>query len=298
MNIKAWLKAFRLRTLPLSLSSIGMGTFLAAWKGFFDSSVFAACVLTTVLLQILSNLANDFGDTQHGADHDEREGPLRSVQTGEISAQQMKTAIILFVILSLISGVGLLFIAFEDTKNILIFLGIGITCILAAIFYTMGKKPYGYMGLGDISVLLFFGIVGVGATYYLFARSFDLFILLPAISTGLFAVAVLNINNIRDIKSDTKAGKMSIPVRLGPTNARLYHWFLLVLAIGLALVFTFIHYEGPLQLAFLLVTPLVLKNALGIQRETTSSKLDPYLKQMALTSLLFMVIFGSGLLMT
>jgi 1,4-dihydroxy-2-naphthoate octaprenyltransferase len=164
MNVQVWLKAFRLRTLPLALSSIGMGTFLAAYQGEFDGWIFLLCCLTTIFLQILSNLANDYGDTIHGADHADRVGPSRAVQSGLISQSQMNKALLIFIVLSLLSGVYLLLLALDDWLSVLLFLGIGLLAILAAIFYTMGKKPYGYAGFGDISVLIFFGFVGVAGS--------------------------------------------------------------------------------------------------------------------------------------
>ena len=158
MEIKPWIHAFRLRTLPLALSSIAMGGFLAAASGKFNAFIFALCCLTTILLQVLSNLANDYGDSVNGADHAGRTGPLRAVQSGSISAHEMRGGVILFVALSLISGIGLMLVSFGlNFKMLLFFLGLGLLSILAAIAYTVGRKPYGYIGLGDVSVLIFFG---------------------------------------------------------------------------------------------------------------------------------------------
>jgi 1,4-dihydroxy-2-naphthoate octaprenyltransferase len=201
--MKHWVSAFRLRTLPLALSSIMMGGFLAASVNAFQWDIFLLCISTTIFLQVLSNLANDYGDSIHGADSVDRKGPSRAVQSGKISANQMKTGIIVFVLLSLISGVSLLFVAFGLNWNaILFFLGLGILSILAAIAYTVGKRPYGYAGLGDISVFIFFGLIGVLGSLYLFIHELKWEYILPAISCGVFAVGVLNINNIRDIESD------------------------------------------------------------------------------------------------
>src|SRR3977135_2336861 len=171
MELKPWLSAFRLRTLPLALSCIGMGGFLAANAGKFDTLIFILCCLTTVFLQVLSNLANDYGDSVNGADHAERSGPKRSVQSGTISLQQMKRAVAFFVLLCLVSGVSLLLVSLGwNVKVFLFFFGLGVLSILAAITYTVGKKPYGYAGLGDLSVLIFFGAVGVMGSIYLFTR--------------------------------------------------------------------------------------------------------------------------------
>src|ERR1044071_982876 len=226
--IGPWISAFRLRTLPLSLSCIGMAAFLAAAAGKFDALLFAFCCLTTIFLQILSNLANDYGDSVNGADHAGRKGPQRAVQSGAITSSQMKNAVVLFTVLCLLSGIGLLFLAFGlDWSALLFFLVLGLLCIAAAIAYTVGRKPYGYAGLGDLSVLIFFGLVGVMGSLYLFTRRVNYTDILPALSCGFFSIAVLNVNNIRDIESDREAGKFSIPVRIGRSKAIMYHWFLL-----------------------------------------------------------------------
>src|SRR5882724_11777896 len=183
--MKVWLEAFRLRTLPLSLSCIGMGGFLAATQNKFNGLIFFLCCSTTIFLQILSNLSNDYGDTVNGADHAGRKGPQRAVQSGVISPTQMKTAIFIFIVLCLISGVSLLYISFgAELKSFLIFLGLGLLSIAAAIAYTVGRKPYGYIGLGDLSVLIFFGLVGVMGSQYLFTKEFSLPLALPALSCG------------------------------------------------------------------------------------------------------------------
>lgn len=297
MKIKPWIIAFRLRTLPLALASIGMGSFLAAARGKFELSIFSFCALTTVLLQILSNLANDYGDTVNGADGLDRTGPVRMVQSGQISLTAMRAAIIIFVFLSLISGLYLLYLAFAvDWEAILFFLGLGLLSILSAITYTAGRKPYGYAGLGDLSVLIFFGLIGVLGSYYLFTQQISWELVLPAISCGAFSVAVLNLNNIRDIESDKKAGKYSIPVRIGREKAVTYHWSLILLGIATAIVYTILNFKTPWQLLFLLVLPLLIKNGTAVAKKKESDQLDPYLRQMALTTLLFVLLFGVGLL--
>jgi 1,4-dihydroxy-2-naphthoate octaprenyltransferase len=297
-NTRIWIKAFRLRTLPLAVSCIAMGGFLASAAGAFRWDIFSLCVLTTIFLQILSNLANDYGDSIHGADSVDRKGPSRAVQSGAVTSTQMRNAVILFVLLSLISGIALLLVSFGlQWKAIFFFFGLGVLSILAAIAYTVGKKPYGYAGLGDFSVLIFFGFVGVMGSYYLFTKAVTGLEILPALSCGLFSIAVLNINNIRDIESDRKAGKFSIPVRIGRDKAILYHWFLLVTGISAALVYTIVRFESYWQLIFLLTLPLFLINANAISRKP-SHELDPFLKQMALSTLLFVVLFGLGLVLS
>ena len=252
------------------------------------------CVTTTIFLQILSNLANDYGDSINGADSAERKGPSRAVQSGAISAEQMKFAVVFFIILCLVSGIALLFVSFGLNWNaILFFFGLGLLSIVAAIAYTVGKKPYGYAGLGDLSVLLFFGLVGVMGSYYLFTQRLSWYEILPALSCGFFSIGVLNINNIRDIESDKKAGKFSIPVRIGRQKAITYHWFLLISGLLSSTVYSLLTYQSPWQFLFLLSAPLFIKNVLTISQKP-SSELDPYLKQMALSTLLFVILFGIG----
>ena len=293
---QAWLYAIRLRTLPLALSSIFMGSFLAAYDNAFRWQVFVLAAFTTIFLQILSNLANDYGDSIHGADSLERQGPIRAVQSGVISLGEMKRAMIIFVILSLLSGVLLIFVALNDWKLFLIFLGIGLAAIVAAITYTSGKNPYGYAGLGDLSVFLFFGLIGVLGTFYLHTMGISLPIILPAISLGLFSTAVLNINNVRDIASDTLAGKKSIPVRVGRRNAVIYNWILLVSGNAMLVVFAFLTGNWGVLLAFFTV-PLMLAIGYGVQHKQQAAELDPYLKKMALSTLIWVILFGIGLLL-
>ncbi len=286
----------RPRTLPLAIASIVMGTFLAAANEHLNWPVAILSLLTAVLLQILSNLANDYGDYIHGADHIDRAGPSRAVQSGEISANVMKRVIGLFILLSIISGLMTLWFAFGNDllSFFLLFVLLGAAAIGAAITYTAGKRPYGYAGLGDIAVLVFFGWVGVLGSFFLQAGHIDWPILLPASSTGLLTVAVLNVNNIRDIESDKKAGKYSIPVRLGPRLARIYHWWLLILATLLAIIYVLVNFQNYGQLLFLVVIPLLWKHGTAVQNTDSPLKLNPMLKQISLITLLFVLTFGVG----
>lgn len=294
--VKAWISAFRPCTLPLALSCIGMGGFMAAAHDAFNGTIVALCVLTTLFLQILSNLANDYGDSKHGADSVHREGPKRAVQAGHIQAAHMKKGMLVFSLLSLVSGLLLLWVAFgaEGLLLFLVFLVLGLAAIWAAINYTAGDKPYGYAGLGDIAVFIFFGLVGVLGTYFLQAQELQAVVILPALVCGFFATAVLNVNNIRDIKSDTMAGKNSVPVRLGPKRARIYHIVLLLGGVLSAAIYVALTFYSIWQLLFVLALPLVLVNGLNVWRKQTAQELDPYLKQMALTTLLFVLLFGIG----
>lgn len=293
---KVWLNAMRLRTLPLTLACVVLGAFLAAADGLFDGVVVLLCVVTAVLLQILSNLANDYGDSIHGADHVERAGPARAVQTGAISAKEMKRAMGLFAVLSAVSGLALVIVAFgmDALPFLLLFLLLGVASIWAAVNYTAGKNPYGYAGLGDIFVLIFFGWVGTLGTVFLQTQFLTWELFLPATSAGLLAVGVLNVNNIRDIDSDKLAGKRSIPVRLGPERARIYHWCLLVMAFVLAGLYAAYTHHSPWQYLFVVAAPLLLRNAIAVSRTNDPIKLNPLLKQMVMAALLFDVLLGLG----
>ncbi len=291
---EAWLHAVRLRTLPLALASIFAGSILAEWKDSFRWEILLLASLTTIFLQILSNLSNDYGDTVHGADSQERQGPVRAVQSGLISLVEMKSAMYLFGVLSLISGLLLLYLAIQDWTLFAIFLALGMAAIWAAITYTSGKNPYGYAGLGDISVFIFFGLLGVLGTYFLHTLSFDLLTLLIGVSIGLFSTAVLNINNIRDIESDKKAGKKSIPVRIGRKAAIRYNWALLAGGYFCLITFAIISGEN-LSLVATLAWPSMMKVGFGVQNAKSSALIDPYLKKMALSTLLWVILFGIGL---
>ncbi len=297
-SINAWIIAARPRTLPLAAASICMGGFLAHFHGQFDWTVFVLTLTTTILLQILSNLANDYGDNKHGADHYGRVGPARMVQSGIIPAIIMKRVMVGIGVITLLVGILLLIqsIGFNSTPFYL-FLFLGISCIAAAINYTSGKNPYGYKGLGDLAVVLFFGLVAVIGTYFLQTYSFQWNNLLPALSCGLFATAVLNINNIRDIESDRKAGKLSIPVRIGRTAATWYHWALLTTGVCCSIIFILLNYSSSWQWIFLLSLPLMIINANAVQSKS-GADLDPYLKQMSLTSLFYVFSFGVGLVLS
>ncbi|MFT6866327.1 MAG: 1,4-dihydroxy-2-naphthoate octaprenyltransferase [Cyclobacteriaceae bacterium] len=293
---KAWIQAFRLRTLPLAFSSILLGAFLAIGNNAFDGLILSLSLLTTLFLQVLSNLANDYGDAQSGVDSSQREGPSRTVQSGLISKSQMKAGLIFCSILALISGVSLIIYAFPGNwKLSILFLILGLGAIAAAIKYTVGKNPYGYSGFGDLFVLIFFGYVGVLGSYFLYAGALDFHMFLPATTCGLFAVAVLNVNNIRDIESDKISGKYSVPVRLGRNKAVYYHWILLALGAGSAIVFAIQSDFYNFDWLFLAVIPLLFLNARAVYVKKTAKELDPFLKQMALTTLLFVLLFGWAL---
>lgn len=290
--MKKWISAARLRTLPLALSSILMAAVLAQSVFMFRWNVFGWSVLTTVLLQVLSNFANDYGDTRNGADSSDRIGPARAVQSGEITPKQMLNAIFFTGAAAFFSGIYLLYVAFGSFSSFYfrVFLGMGLLAIAAAYTYTAGKRPYGYSGLGDISVFLFFGLVGVIAGYFLYTLHFEWALLLPGAACGALAAGVLNINNIRDIGSDQKAGKITIPVRLGRKKALIYHWFLLAVAMGAASAYIYLK-NGNWY--YLLSFPLIILNGIQVSKNTNP---DPYLKTLALTSLVLVVVFGLSII--
>ncbi|MBP9657510.1 MAG: 1,4-dihydroxy-2-naphthoate polyprenyltransferase [Candidatus Promineofilum sp.] len=297
--VTVWIHAMRPRTLPLAMACIIMGTCLAAAEGSFSWIIALLCILTAILLQILSNLANDYGDSLHGADHVERRGPKRAVQSGLVTLEAMRRAIVINVILVIFSGLALLWFAFgvKAFSSTLIFIVLGAAAIGAAIAYTAGKLPYGYVGLGDLFVLLFFGWVGVIGSFFVQTVHFSWLILLPATACGLLAVAVLNVNNIRDLDSDRLAGKRSVPVRLGLERARIYHWLLIIDAIIFAMVYVVIDYTSIWEFLFLLAVPLLIRNGLVISRTDDLPSLNPWLKQMSLASLAFVTLFGLGQIM-
>ncbi len=297
-KVKTWLRAFRLRTLPLSLSSIILGGALAYADQPFSWKTFWLAFATTLFLQILSNLANDYGDYSHGLDNEERAGPPRSVQLGEITPREMKGGIILFIFLSLISGIWLIFSATGNVISLegIIFLVLGLLAIGAAVKYTIGKHPYGYYGLGDLFVYLFFGLTGVLGTYYLNTHYLRADLLLPASALGFLSTGVLNLNNMRDMDSDRKNGKMTLAVLLGPSLSRFYHLALLSLAILFSLIYILLNYHSPWQFIFLIILPPLIENTRAVFAAKSLTILDPLLKKLAMTSLLYAIAFGLGML--
>ena len=297
-KLKMWWETARPKTLPLALASIFTGSALGYWANpqGFNGLVMALCLLTTILLQVLSNFANDYGDHQKGSDTEERIGPLRGIQKGAISEKELKWGLILMVVASFLSGSFLIGIAYENLSDLFAFAGLGILAIVAAITYTVGAKPYGYMGLGDISVLVFFGLLGVGGTYYLQTHGIDSPIILPAIGSGLLASAVLNINNLRDIEQDAKAGKNTLAVRLGAYKGRVYHCILLSVAALCYLAFAVATAISWTNYLFVLAMPLLAKHAIFVYRSQQPSELRPMLAQMSMISLLINILFSLGLL--
>jgi len=296
VKIKSWLKAFRLRTLPLAFSSILLGCFLAAESGTFKWGTAIFALLTTLFLQILSNLANDYGDFVKGTDGDDRVGPERALQSGDISKKEMVMAIFLFSLLALISGICLLIVSLKPSNEFWFFLVLGFLAIAAAIKYTIGKKAYGYQGFGDFFVFIFFGITGVVGTFYLHTQQLIWEILLPASSVGLLSTAVLNLNNMRDYYSDKKCGKKTLVVKIGLAKAKKYHISLIVLSVVFALLFSILTDNYEWQLIYLLILPVLFLNIKKVINFEETKDLDPELKKIALATLIFALTFGVGLI--
>ena len=296
---KAWIHAFRLRTLPLALSSIILGSLIAASYNQFNSIIFILAITTTLFLQILSNLANDLGDSISGADNANRVGPERAVQSGDISKKEMKNMLYVFITLSLISGSFLIYEAAQiiNLQEALVIFAIGILAILAAINYTIGKNPYGYMGFGDLFVFIFFGLVGVLGCYFLHTGDLHWDILLPASSVGLLSTGVLNLNNMRDIENDAQTGKRTLVVKIGSKAAKNYHLIILSLAMLLAIAYSIGHYKSIFQFIYLLSFPLIIRHMNTVIKNDEPQKLDPELKKLAISCFLFSLTFGIGTLL-
>ena len=301
--VRPWLSAFRLRTLPLAVSSILVGSALAipysrisATVTFSPLALFLA-LLPAVLLQVLSNLANDLGDHQHGTDNADRVGPQRAVQSGAISPEAMKRAMFVCGALAFVSGSALITCALGPRLMAFAFLLLGVLAIGAAVKYTFGKNPYGYAGLGDISVFLFFGIVGVLGTHYLHARFIRTEHLLPAIAFGLLSAGVLNVNNMRDIHNDGASGKHTLVVRMGSANARIYHTALVVVGVLCLVLFTAMSGPSWQQWLFLLVVPGFAVHLRLVWTTTDPRALDPQLKVLAMGTFITALLFSLGLIL-
>ena len=297
--MKKWIHAFRLRTLPLALANTIIGSSLAASDDGFRWSVFGLAALTTILLQIMSNMANDYGDFVNGKDTAERIGPKRMVQSGEITPKTMLRGIIVIGVLCAVSGLVLILIgtAGMDITNLLIFGVLGLAAIAAAIKYTVGKNPYGYRGLGDIFVFIFFGLVGVIGTYFLHTQSFRWDILLPASAIGFLSTGVLNMNNMRDYEADKNAGKTTIVVEMGVKKAAYYHLFLVGGAALLAVIYTVLNYHSAWQWLFVLSFPILFLNLKKVFTYKDALELYPELPRLSMASLVFAVTFGIGLIL-
>ena len=288
---KAWMKALRLRTLPLSLSGIILGSFIAFKNEHWNGIIFTLAMLTTILFQILSNLANDLGDTLKGADNEERIGPMRAVQSGVITPSEMKKAVILTSFLSLCTALPLVYLGTKNMSSDVLWFYVILTglCIIAAITYTVGKKAYGYNGFGDVFVFIFFGLVSVLGVYTLYAKSFDWLNLLPATAIGLFSTAVLNLNNMRDQINDQKVGKRTLVVKIGPRNAKLYHSYLIIGGIVSLAAFLYLT-QNNLGFIGLVPSIILIKHLQKVMITTNPAEFDSELKKVALSTFAIAVL--------
>ncbi len=291
-KMKTWIDAARLRTLPLSVSGILVGTGIALRENLFNGKIFILALCTTLGLQILSNFANDYGDGVKGTDNQDRVGPTRALQSGIITHTEMKRAILLTAILTFATALLLIFTAFNTQELIYVFLfmGLGVLAIFAAIKYTVGKSAYGYYGLGDLFVFLFFGLLSVVGSYFLYSKQLHFSAWILGSIIGLLSTAVINLNNMRDLESDQKAGKHTLAVKLGERRVKVYHCILIMAPLLISIVYILI--EATFKNLFLLLAFIPLSIHLRSVLKTHNLKvLDPELKKVALSTFLFAVIY-------
>ena len=292
MIFTTWIRAARLRTIPLSVSGILVGSAAALLKNEFNVSVFTLAILTTVCYQLLSNFANDYGDGIKGTDNDERLGPKRILQSELISRAQLRQAIFVISGIAVILTILLVYNAFGLTKTALTFLGLGFLAIVAAIRYTVGSNAYGYKGFGDLFVFLFFGCVSVLGSHYLYTFELDFTLIFPAISIGLLSVGVLNINNMRDRVNDKQFGKTTIAVRLGAEKAALYQMALVGIPVILTLVYGLIYHAISFVLmSLIMMIPISLHLKVVFQKQS-EKKFDQELKKIALLTFFYSISFS------
>ncbi len=295
-SFKTYIQAARLRTLPLSVSGIIVGSFLAYADGYFNWIILMLALLTTIGFQVVSNFANDYGDGIKGTDNKDRIGPERALQSGAISPTALKNTIIVTAAITLLIALALIFVSF-GTKTPLytaLFFFLGIASIVAAIKYTVGNKAYGYSGFGDLFVLLFFGFLSVMGSYFLFTKNLHWTIIAPAFSVGLLSVGVLHLNNMRDSMADSKAGKNTLAVKLGEEKSKKYFYYLIGFSFIFALFYVNYHYRSPGQFLFVLAYFPIIKQLIRVLKNKEAKALDPELKILALSTFLFAILFGLG----
>lgn len=292
-KVSAWLNAARLRTLPLSVSGIIVGTALAAYQGVTNPLIFILALCTTVGFQITSNFANDYGDGVKGTDGEERIGPKRALQSGLLTVGQLKRGIVISIVINIVLVIALVYVSFGFERLLLslFFLLLGAFAIWAAIKYTVGKSAYGYHGLGDVFVFVFFGLVSVLGSKFLYVQSVSILSLLPAIAIGLLSVGVLNLNNLRDFKSDKTAGKNTLVVKMGFEKARYYHYFLLTLSFICLFLFIFTTNGTVLRYLCLLGYVPIVVHIRKVATSTNPAELDPELKKLALSTFFTALVF-------
>lgn len=299
--MKKWIKAARLRTLPLSISGIILGT-ACAYPAYHTKDnywwIFGFCFLTTLFFQVLSNYANDYGDAVKGTDNENRVGPARAIQSGEITQAEMKKAIAITSVLSLLSSIGVIYVSFgsENFIQAIVYLVLALACIGAAIKYTVGGSAYGYKGLGDIFVFVFFGLVSTLGAYYLYGHQLDLKVLFPAIAVGLLSTAVLNMNNMRDIENDAAMGKNTIVVKMGHQKAKGYHFGLILTAIICFNSYALGTFETWYLYLYAFAYIPLLKNLQTVNSVTNPSDLDPELKRISLSTFFISLLFSIAII--
>lgn len=295
-NFQTWISAARLRTLPLSISGILVGSSIAVAQDEFHSVIFSLALATTLGLQILSNFANDYGDFVKGTDNHERVGPQRTLQSGLITKGEMFWGMVSTAVVTFLFALALIYIAFgsENIFYVLLFLLLGIAAIVAAVKYTVGDSAYGYKGLGDVFVFLFFGVVGVYGCYFLYSMDWDWEVLLPSFTIGLLSAGVLNLNNMRDRTADERAGKNTLVVKMGAVKAKKYHYFLIIAAVFSIVMFSALTFTGIDDLLYFFAFIPLLKHLQRVMENTNPELLDPELKKLALSTFLLAVLFGLG----
>jgi 1,4-dihydroxy-2-naphthoate octaprenyltransferase len=292
-KFKVWISAARLRTLPLSLSGIITGTALANFLGYRDSVIFGLCMLITAGFQITSNFANDYGDGVKGTDAEDRVGPKRALQSGSLTEKELKSGIGITILVSIFLTIGLLGYVFgrEQLPYFAIFFVLGILSVWAAIKYTVGDSAYGYRGLGDVFVFIFFGLLAVLGTKFLYVQHINLVDLLPAVAIGFLCAGVLNLNNLRDIKSDTNHGKNTLVVKLGYNKGKTYHALLLVISFLCFVLYSILQLKRVWALLFLIPYLIIFIHLIKVMRNDEPAKLDPELKKLALSTFLLSLLF-------
>lgn len=290
-KVSTWIKAARLRTLPLSFSGIIAGSSLAYQQGYFQTELLVFALITTLLFQVLSNFANDYGDGIKGTDNDDRVGPKRVLQSRLVTREALKKAMILTAIFALVSSSTLIYLAFDSLIYILVFIVLALLSIWAAIAYTVGDKSYGYKGLGDVFVFVFFGLLAVLGTVFLYTKSLNIDFLLVGLTIGMMATAVLNLNNMRDIENDKQSGKNTLVVTFGLNWAKNYQFILIVLPSISALVYTLLHFTSYREFLHLLAFLPLIKHLKFVKGVKDPRNFDPELKKIALHTFLWSILF-------
>ncbi len=292
-KLSAWINAARLRTLPLSVSGVLVGTALANFYGKSNIFIFALALLTAIGFQITSNFANDYGDGVKGTDNEERIGPKRALQSGILTRRELKSGIIISVIINILLVIAVVYLSFgfENVEYIFIFIVLGGLSIWAAIKYTIGSSAYGYRGLGDIFVFIFFGLLAVLGSMFLYTKNITFMSFLPAISIGVFSTGVLNLNNLRDHDSDKNANKNTIVVQMGYTNGIKYHTILMLVGLISILAFIILNFHCYVQLIPLVVFFPILLHLKRVYMAEKPYLLDPELKKLAVSVFLLALLF-------